>query len=128
MLIHSVLMRSIIAVTWNTMPKIRLLRKGFISLTLSQYCSSRKEVRTGSQTGNKPGGNIWCRDQGALLFTGLLIMVCSACFLRETSITKLGIVTLTNFWTLPHLSLIKKMPFSWILFRCFFFQLKFYFF
>jgi hypothetical protein len=39
------------------MTKKQLGRKGFIQLTLPYYCSSPKEVRTGTQAGQKAGAD-----------------------------------------------------------------------
>ena len=50
----SVLVRVTIAVI-NTMTKNNLERKGFVWLPLLCPCSSSKEVRTGTQTGQEPG-------------------------------------------------------------------------
>jgi hypothetical protein len=55
----------------------------FIRLTLPHHSSSSKEVRTGTQAGQEPGGRSWCRGHGRVLLTGLLPMACSACFLIE---------------------------------------------
>jgi hypothetical protein len=50
---------SVIWVTTSAMKhdhKSKLERKEFISLTISYHYSSSKEVRTGTQTGQKPEG------------------------------------------------------------------------
>ena len=66
-------------------------RKGLIQRTLLWHCCSLpKEVRTGTQAGKERGGRSWCRGQGGVLLTGLLLMVCSACFLIEPRATCLG--------------------------------------
>ena len=58
----------------------QLGRKGFIGLSLlPHYCSSLKDIRTGTQTGQEPRG----RGHGQELLTGLFPMACSACFLTE---------------------------------------------
>jgi hypothetical protein len=33
------------------------------------FSSSLKEIRTGTPTGQNPGGRGWCRSHGRLLFT-----------------------------------------------------------
>jgi len=38
-------------------PRSKLGRKGFIQLTLPHYCSSPKEVRTGTQAGQEAGAD-----------------------------------------------------------------------
>lgn len=66
----------------NTSPRVRVTiavmkphdqsnlgKKGFIQLTLPHCCLSLKEVRTGIQTGQKPGGKSWWRGHGIVLFT-----------------------------------------------------------
>ena len=45
------------------------------------------------------------------LLTGILLMACSACFLREPRITSSEMELLTMGWTLPYQSLIKKTPY-----------------
>ena len=67
----------------DTMTKTKLRRKGFIWLTLPHYSLSLKEGRTGTQTGQEPGGRSWCRGHGGVLLTGLLPMAWWACFLIE---------------------------------------------
>jgi hypothetical protein len=81
-----------------------LRRKGFIQLILPEYCSPSRDVRTGTQTWQEPGG----RGHGGV--TGLLFMAYSACFLIEP-----GMVPPTMGWYLLHQSLIKKMSYSQIL-------------
>jgi hypothetical protein len=51
------------------------------------------------------------------LFTGLFLLAYSAYFLIEPRITCPGMAIPTMKWTLPHLSLIKKMPYRQILWR-----------
>jgi hypothetical protein len=65
-------------------------RKGFIQLTLPHCCSSPKEARTGTHTGQEPGSRSWCRSHGGVLLTGLLPLACSACFLIEPKTTSPG--------------------------------------
>ena len=84
--------------------------KGFIQITLPHCCSSLKGVRTGTLTGQECEGRSWCTDHGGVLLTGLLLMASSACFFLRPP---------TMCWALLHSSLIKKMPYSWILWRHF---------
>ena len=91
-------------------PKSKLGRKGFIWFTLLYHCSSSKEVRTRTQTGQEPGARSWCRDHKGVQRTDFLIMAHSACFLIELTTTCPGLVTPTVGWTLPYQSLINKMP------------------
>ena len=55
--------------------------KGFFSLHLPHCCSSPKGVRTGTQAGQEAGAD------GGMLLTGLLPLVCLACFLIELRTT-----------------------------------------
>jgi len=48
-------------------------RKGSIWLTLPYHCSSMKEIRTGTQTGQESGGRSWYRSHGGVLLTCLLL-------------------------------------------------------
>ena len=50
---------------------------------------------------------------------GLLLLACSICFLIELRITNPGITSATMDWALTHQSLIKKRPYSQILWRHF---------
>ena len=54
-----------ISTSW---PRIKLLRTGFIQLTRPQCCSSPKEVRTGTHTGQELGGRNWCRGHGGFAY------------------------------------------------------------
>jgi hypothetical protein len=51
----------------NIMTKKQLKRKGFIRLTLSHCCSSPKEVRTGTQTGQEAGADAEAMEGCSLL-------------------------------------------------------------
>jgi len=82
-------------------------------------CSSPKEVRAGTHSGQELGSRSWCRGHGGMLLTGLLPLACSAYFLIEPRTTSPGMAPPTMGWTLPHWSLIKKMPYSWISWRHF---------
>ena len=86
-------------------------RKGF---TLLNSCSSLKEIRTGTHTGQEAGGRSWCRGHGGVLLTGLLPVACSTCFLIEPRTTRAGMTPPTMGWALPHWSVIEKMPHSWV--------------
>ena len=71
-------------------PKNKLGWKWFIQRILPHCSSSSKQDRTATQTGQDPGGRSWCRDQGGVLLTGLLLLICSACFLIESGPTPQG--------------------------------------
>ena len=77
------------------------VREGFVLLMLPHHYPSSKKVRTGTQTGQEPGGRSWCRGHEGVLLTGFLIMACSA-FLMESRTKSPGM-------GLPYQSLIKKM-------------------
>ena len=47
-----------VAATKHRDQKSKLGRKGFIRITLPQHCSSLKEVRTGTQARQEPGGRV----------------------------------------------------------------------
>jgi hypothetical protein len=49
------------------MTKKQLERKGFIMLTLPHCCSSTKEVRTGTQEGQKAGTDAEAMEECSLL-------------------------------------------------------------
>ena len=51
----------------NIMTKKRLGKKGFIQLILSYCCSSPKEVRTGTQAGQKAGADAEAMEGCSLL-------------------------------------------------------------
>jgi hypothetical protein len=51
----------------NIMIKKHLGRKGFIQLTLPHCCSSSKEVRTGTQTGQEAGADAEAMEGCSLL-------------------------------------------------------------
>jgi hypothetical protein len=100
-------------------PRSKLGKKGFIQLTLPHWCSSPKEVRTGTHTGQELGGRSWGRGHGGMLLTGLLPLACSICFLIEPKTTRAGMAPPTMAWALPTWSLIEKMSYSWISWRHF---------
>ena len=70
--------------------KRKLWRKGCLQLLLPHCSSSPKEVRTGTHTGQEPGGRSWYRGHGGVLLTGLLLVTCSA-FLLEPWTTHSGL-------------------------------------
>jgi hypothetical protein len=111
---NTVLVRVAIAMMEHHDQKYKLERKGLIQLTLPYHCSLSKEVRTGTQAGT------WRQElmqrPWRVLLTGLLLMTCSTCFLIEPRTTCLGVAPPTVGWALHHLSLVKKMPYSPILF------------
>lgn len=68
-----------------------------------------KGSQEGIQTGQEPGRRRWCKGQGVLLLTGLLLMACSVCLLTECRATRLGMAPAPVGRTLPHEPLTKKM-------------------
>ena len=91
---------------------------GHIWLTLLHCCSSFKEVRTDAQRGQKFGGISWCRIHG-----GCCLKAYSNCLLSLPSYRTQDYqpkeAQPTMGWSLPHWSLICKMPYSWISLRHF---------
>ena len=91
--------------------KGKLWGKGLFGFRFPHCCSSPNEVRTGTQTGQDPGG----RDRGRMLLTDLFSVAYSACFLIEPRLS-------APRWhhsqwasgALLHWSLTKKTPYSWI--------------
>jgi hypothetical protein len=83
------------------------------------HSSPPKDTRIGIKTGPEPGARSWCGGHGGVLLIRLPIMAYSTCFLIEPRITKPGMPPPTINWVLPHQSLIKKTPYSWILLRHF---------
>jgi hypothetical protein len=63
----------------------------------SAYTSTLLFITKGSQDWNssRPGSRSWCRGQGGMFFTGLLLLACSACFLIESRNTSPGMAPLT---------------------------------
>jgi len=84
-------------------------KKGFLCLILPYHCSSSKEVRTGTQTGQEPEGRGWGRGHGGMLFTSLLLMDCSAWFLIDPRTTSPGTAPPRVGWALPHQSLCSRI-------------------
>jgi hypothetical protein len=94
----------------NIITKKQLGRKWFIQLTFPHCCSSLKEVRTGTQAGQKAGAD-------AEAMEGCSLLACSACSLIEPRLS-------AQRWShpqgaFPSWSLIEKMPYSWISWRHF---------
>ena len=54
-------------------------------------------------------------DMEECSLTGLILMACSACFPVEGRTTSPRMAPPTKVWALPHESLIKNMPYIWIL-------------
>jgi hypothetical protein len=81
------------------------------------------KVRTGTLTGQEPGGRSWCRGHGGMLLTGLLFLACSACFHTVPRITSSGMAPSTMGCPPPpqpcQQPLIKTMLCSWVLWRHF---------
>ena len=83
-------------------------RKEFTWLLLPHHYSLLKEVRTGTLTGQEPGGRSGCRGHGGVLLTDLLTMPSSTSFLVVPGTTSSGRAPPTMNWALPHQSLMKK--------------------
>ena len=83
------------------------------------HCSSQKEVRTGTQAGQEPGGRSWCRGHRGGLLTGFLPMKVLSLLSYRTQDHQPGeeVVQPTVGWALPHQSLRKStgLPVSSIL-------------
>lgn len=91
--------------------------KGSFGLHFPQHCSLEKKVRAETQTGLDPVSRTWYRGHAWVLLTGFLFVACSACFLVDLGTASPGMAPPTLDWALAHQSLIKKMPYSWILWR-----------
>jgi hypothetical protein len=93
-------------------PRGKLGRKGFIQLILPHCCSSPKEIRTGTHTGQELGGRSWCRGHGGNV-TGLLSLLAyrTQDYQQRDGTTHNGP---SHLW-----SLIEKMSYSWISWRHF---------
>jgi hypothetical protein len=95
----------------NIRTKKQFGRKGFIQLTLPYCCSSLREVRTGTQAGQKAGAD-------AEAMEGCSLLACSACSLIEPKTTSpemappiRGPPTLiTNGENAPQLDLVEAFP------------------
>lgn len=66
--------------------------------------SSSNEGKTITQAVQGPGARSENRSHARVLFTGLFLMACSACYLVETRTTSPGIVPPIMGWALPHQS------------------------
>lgn len=89
----------------------KLGRKGFLCLTLPHHNSASKDVRNGTQAGQKPGDRRWHRGHGRVacwLAPHSLLSLLS----YRTRMTSPGMAPPTTSWNLPHQSLIKKSPYS----------------
>jgi hypothetical protein len=69
-------------------------------------------------------GRSWCRGHGEMLLTSLLLMACSAHSLIEPRTTSPRMAPSTIGWALLHESLIKKIPYNWVLWGLFFLSLN----
>jgi hypothetical protein len=92
------------------MTKNQTGRRGFIQIILPHHILSLKEVGTGTQAGQEPGGR--SIDQGGGCYW-LLCVTFSSCFLIELRTTSPGRAPHTVGWTHPYWSLIEKVPCSW---------------
>jgi hypothetical protein len=61
------------------MTKTDLRKKGFALFMIPQHSSASKEVRAGTQTGQKPEAGAEAMEEGSLLAWSLV--ACPACFL-----------------------------------------------
>jgi len=103
---------------WSSaMTKSKLGESGLFDLHFHAHSPLLKEVRTGTQTGQGPGGRSWRRDHGGVLLTSLLPMANSVYFLTECRTTCPKVAPPTMGWALPHQSLIETMPLRQILWR-----------
>lgn len=76
-----------------------------------------KKFRIGSQTGQYLAGRNWYRSHEEEMCTALLPLAYSTCFLIVSSSTNSGMTPPTISCALTHWSLIKKIPYRWILWR-----------
>lgn len=81
--------------------------RGGKGLCCLHYCSSSKEVRAGTQTGQEHGSRSWPRGHGEALLTGSLLIACSVCFHKEPRTASQGMAPPTRGCDLTHQSLIK---------------------
>lgn len=75
-------------------------RKGIICLIVSYHHLDKVRMVTHGGTQRQE----WCRIYGGMLFTDLLPLACSVCFLIESRTTSPGVVPPTVDWTLSHQS------------------------
>jgi hypothetical protein len=99
------------------MTKATFVERGLFGLHIA-HCSSLKEISTGTQTVWKTQGRSWSRGHGGVHLTGLLPRPVG-CFWNKTRSTSLGVALPPMSWDLPHQSLVKKVPYSQILWRHF---------
>ena len=62
----------LVMVTMAVMKLYNQKQLGEERVTLPHHCSSLKEIKTGIQTEQEPGGRSWCRGRG-----GVLLLACS---------------------------------------------------
>ena len=100
---------------FNTITQGNVWRKRVCLLLLPLL----REVRTRAHLGRKPGGSSWGREHRGVLFTGLLSrgsLSCGSLSHGPLSLlsyrTSSGAAPPTMACTLPHQSLIKKMPYK----------------
>ena len=86
-------------------PKSKSEGKGFNCLTHLYWCLSSNSTRAETWREELMQGH------GRVLIIGLLPMAYSACFLRESRTTSLGLAPSTIVWDLHHWS---QVPYSWI--------------
>lgn len=86
----------------------------------STYTSTLMFITKGSQDRNSHRAGIWRQElmqrpmRGAAYWIALH-GVCSAFFLTEPNPTNPGVAPSTMDWSLPHPSLVERMPYNWIL-------------
>lgn len=71
---------------------------------LPHLCSSWKEIRTDTETGQEPGERSWSRGYGEVLLTGLAFLAYSVCSLVEPRTTHNNPslpISITNFKNTP---------------------------
>jgi hypothetical protein len=74
-----------------------------------------QKLRWDRWSGQEPGSRAWYKGHGSVLFTLLIMIACSACFLIVPRTISLGMAPPIMNLALLHQSLIKKMPYIWIL-------------
>ena len=83
---------------WNTMTKKQIREERVYSTSWS--------ITEPSQDQNSSRGGAWRQERmqrlWRVLFTGLLFLACSACFLREPRTASLGVAPPIICWTLPY--------------------------
>ena len=114
--------KGLLLLWWNTRTKSKLGRdKHLFGVHIYIRVPSLKEVRTGTQTGQEPGGSNWCRGREERLPTGLFLTACSSCFFflfRTQDHQPRG--GTSHIGQGPHTSITdKKMPYNTILWKYF---------